>query len=148
MGYGHTGLTFNALRQANLKRLPLFKNAQGEPAHSEPDGSDWSPSQWLQAVVGELGELANLMKKVDRGDFSEDQMEEITKEIGYEIADVQIYLDILAFRLGINLGRITEEKFNVTSKKVNVGVRLEANDWHWDKSLGEVPSHVKFRDDD
>lgn len=45
-------LTFDALRQANRARLPHFKNALGQPAHSEPDGSDWSDAEWLQAVVG------------------------------------------------------------------------------------------------
>lgn len=30
------GLTFNALRNANIARLPLFKNSKGEPAHSDP----------------------------------------------------------------------------------------------------------------
>ena len=56
MGYLTDGLSFNTLRQANLRRLPEFKNSKGEPAHSEPDGSDWSPAQWLQALAGEVGD--------------------------------------------------------------------------------------------
>ncbi len=139
MGYGHTGLTFNVLREANEARLPLFRNAQGEVAHSEEDGSDWSPAQWLQAVVGELGELANIMKKVDRGDFT---LEEAFEDLSDEVADVQIYLDILAKRLGINLGLATEAKFNKTSAKVGAGVRIMGGDWHYDIQLGRVPEHV------
>lgn len=63
MGYGTDGLTFNTLRGANMKRLPMFRD-------SKDDGSDWSPAQWLQAVTGELGEYANLRKKVERGDLA------------------------------------------------------------------------------
>lgn len=125
-------LTFGILRQANLKRIPQFKNAKGEPAHSEPDGSDWIPAQWLQAVTGELGELANLMKKVDRGDFT---LEEAREDLAKECADIQIYLDILAFRLGIDLGGATMLKFNEVSRRINVPVfisidnKVTEQDW-------------------
>lgn len=54
MGYGTNGLSFNTLRAANTQRLPQFKNKLGESAHTEPDGSDWCPAQWLQALVGEV----------------------------------------------------------------------------------------------
>lgn len=64
------GLSFATLRAANLQRLPQFKNAKGERSHPTDDGSDWTPAEWLQAVVGELGEAANVMKKIRRGDMS------------------------------------------------------------------------------
>jgi hypothetical protein len=51
-------LTFAELRTANMARLPQFKNAKGEPAHSKPDGSDWLLSAWCNATLGELGEAA------------------------------------------------------------------------------------------
>src|SRR3954466_9375174 len=101
---GIMDLRFNVLRQANLGRLPLFKNGKGEPAHSEADGSDWSLSAWSNAVLGELGEAANLIKKIERGDFT---LEEKREELGRELADVQTYLDILAFRSSVNLGEAT-----------------------------------------
>ncbi len=69
MGYGTDGLTFRTLHDANLKRLPLFRDAKGRRCHG-PDDVPWTPAQWLQAVVGELGEYANLRKKVERGDFT------------------------------------------------------------------------------
>jgi hypothetical protein len=40
MGYGTDGLTFRTLRDANLQRLPLFKDAKGRTCHGEKDGSD------------------------------------------------------------------------------------------------------------
>ena len=102
MGYMTNGLSFNTLRQANIKRLPQFKNSKGEAAHSKEDGSDWSPAQWLQAVVGELGEYANLRKKFERGDINKD---EFHAEAEKELADIVTYLDILAFQLDIDLAR-------------------------------------------
>lgn len=140
MGYGPSGLNFNALRGANRARIPLFRNAQGEPAHSQPDGSDWSPAQWLQAVTGELGELANVMKKIDRGDFTQADAQQ---QLADELADVQTYLDILAMRLGVDLGRATMEKFNRVSARVKAGVRLEQSDWYYDRTLGAVPASVR-----
>jgi len=65
MGYMTDGLTFRTLRNGNVKRLPLFKRKDGKPAHIKSDGSDWSPASWLQAIIGELGEYANLRKKVE-----------------------------------------------------------------------------------
>jgi NTP pyrophosphatase (non-canonical NTP hydrolase) len=118
MSYLTKGLTFNALRYANTARLPVFKDAKGRIAHA-PDGSDWSLADWLQATVGELGELANLLKKVRRGDLT---MEEAQLEIGRELADTATYLDILAMRCGVDLGEAITEKFNVVSRRVHADV--------------------------
>lgn len=115
-------LTFSALRYANLARLPLFKNAKGEPAHSEPDGSDWTPGEWSNAVVGEVGEAANLIKKVRRGDLT---MEEARPKLAKEFADAVTYLDILAYQCGIDLGQATLEKWNEVSERVDVDLRIE-----------------------
>ena len=128
MGYMTDSLTFNTLRSANQARLPAFKNKHGLPAHSEPDGSDWSPAQWLQAMVGEIGEYANFRKKFERGDITEAEFQEAAAK---ELADVQIYLDLLAFRLGIDLGRATLEKFNEVSLRVHspIHIRDDGSDW-------------------
>jgi NTP pyrophosphatase (non-canonical NTP hydrolase) len=117
------GLTFNALRAANLARLPLFQNGQGIAIHKE-DGSDWSDSDWMLAVLGELGELANLLKKKKRGDFTPAQELEIQQKIAKEFADVQCYLDIAAYRCGVDLGAATVSKWNEVSKRVNCTLRI------------------------
>lgn len=117
-------LTFNALRAANIARIPLFRDANGKLCHNH-DGSDWSASDWMMALVGELGELANFLKKVKRGDYSEHD-DGVMTHVAKEMADVQIYLDILAFRLGVDLGRATLEKFNEVSERVKCDVRIES----------------------
>ena len=121
-------LTFNTLRSANLARLPEFKNSKGEPAHSKPDGSDWCLAQWCNAVTGELGELANIIKKIERGDLT---LEEAREDLGKELADVQTYLDILAYQAGVNLGQATMDKWNEISKRIGCKIRIGPNDWHY-----------------
>ena len=119
------GLTFRTLRAANMQRLPLFRDAKGRTCHTEGDGSDWSPAQWLQAVVGELGEYANLRKKCERGDITP---EEAKPMLADELADVVIYLDILAAQLGVDLGEAVMSKWNRTSEKVGAPLRIDAED--------------------
>src|SRR6478736_2564011 len=114
MSYGTNGLSFRTLREANMQRLPLFRDANGEICHKEPDGSDWSPAEWLQAVVGELGELANVLKKVRRGDYP---LEKALPEIRKEFADVMIYLDLFALQYGFDLGDAVIQKFNEVSRR-------------------------------
>lgn len=116
-------LTFAQLRRANVARLPQFKNRLGGPAHSEPDGSDWSLGEWCNAVLGELGEAANLIKKVQRGDII---LDEARGALAREYADVVTYMDLLAFRTGVDLGAVVMEKWNEVSERVDVPLRLDA----------------------
>ena len=89
-------LSFATLRKANRARIPQFRNSQGQPAHSKADGSDWSPSQWMQALLGELGELARVRVQYETGEIT---YEEFVVEAGKELADVQCYLDLLSNRI-------------------------------------------------
>lgn len=99
-----TDLTFATLRRGNLRRLPEFKNAQGERAHSEDDGSDWGPAEWFEAVIGELGEYADERRRHAGRDALAD-----------ELADVVIYLDILAFQIDVDLADAIETHLGVVS---------------------------------
>lgn len=114
-------MKFETLRKANRLRLPQFKNRKGEYVHTKADGSDWALSAWSNAVAGEAGELCNLIKKIERGDHT---LEEVREEVAYEIADVITYLDILALRCGIDMGDATRVKFNIVSERVGVNVRI------------------------
>lgn len=137
-------LTFDQLRNANLARIPLFKNSKGEIAHPPmikhgrcnefpfncdkscvplTVGSDWSIADWVTAVTGELGEFANIAKKVRRGDLT---MDEARASMAKELADVACYLDILALQCGVNLGDAVVEKFNEVSDRIGVDVKLGA----------------------
>ncbi len=103
-----TALTFNGLRKANVLRceevfFPL---------------NSWSPTDWGCALAGEAGEACNFAKKLKRG-------EDIAHiQIGFELADVVIYADLFAARLGLDLDRLVRDKFNFTSTKRNSNITL------------------------
>src|SRR5262245_2452739 len=131
MGYMTDGLTFNVLRQANLKRLPTFRNKLGELSHKNGIDS-WSSNDWMTALIGEVGELANLLKKIRRGDYVQ---LEIQKELCHELADIQTYLDLLAASLNVDLGQATRDKFNIVSNRVKspVFINESGSDWYLDQ---------------
>ena len=100
-------LTFAQLRKANsLRNKSAF------------DCQDWTPLEWGGAMAGECGEACNLLKKLRR------DKDIPLKDIAYELADVVVYTDLLAHKLGIDLGEAVREKFNVVSKRRNSPVRL------------------------
>jgi NTP pyrophosphatase (non-canonical NTP hydrolase) len=92
-----------------------------------PDGFNhplhsWSLSDWMTATLGELGEAANVAKKLNRvrdGIPGNDKSEaELRAMLADEIADAFIYLDLMAQREGINLAEAVRRKFDVTSRKI------------------------------
>ena len=88
-------LTFDTLREANKRRLPLFKNKHGQPAHMRADGSDWDFETWLMATIGELGEAAQVRIDLEAQHIS---FGTYKQRITDELADTATYLDILALR--------------------------------------------------
>jgi len=78
----------------------------------------WSPTDWSNAMAGEAGETCNLTKKMLRGDDIPLQ------SVAYEIADVIIYADLLAARLGIDLCAAIREKFNIVSDRVGSPIKM------------------------
>lgn len=110
--------TLSVLREANRRRL-RFPNPHGEVKHS---GDDWSLSDYFTALMGELGEAANIAKKIRRNDFTLDQVRE---KLASELADMQIYLDMLADKAGINLADATIKTWNAESTALNIPLQLE-----------------------
>jgi NTP pyrophosphatase (non-canonical NTP hydrolase) len=84
--------------------------------------NDWSLSDWMTAVVGEIGEAANIVKKLNRvRDGIPGNVEtplELKANLKDEIADAFIYLDLLAQSQGFYLEDVAILKFNKTSKKL------------------------------
>lgn len=110
-----SGLTFAELRQANMKRMPLFAATDGTVPNYH---REWDEADWFVAVVGELGEAANVMKKIKRGDFPRRADYDAAKaRLAREFADTVIYLDILAAEYNIDLGEIVRLKFDEKSRE-------------------------------
>jgi NTP pyrophosphatase (non-canonical NTP hydrolase) len=84
--------------------------------------SDWSLSDWMTAVFGELGEAANVAKKLNRARDSipgnTATPEQLKAQLADEIADTFIYLDLLAQSQGIDLEAAVLDKFDRTSAKI------------------------------
>ncbi|PZU15606.1 MAG: hypothetical protein DI589_27730, partial [Shinella sp.] len=73
----------------------------------------------------ELGELANLEKKIRRGDFDMDDPAvhaKVQGDVAREFADIVTYLDIYAMQRGVDLGEATRVKFNEVSRRVKANV--------------------------
>lgn len=111
-------LTFDRFREANVIRCIKW--------HPKGIGS-WSPSDWLVAVTGELGELASLLKmrNRERDGLPGNKFSPTDKQIADELADVLTYLDLLAATLGVDLGRAAAQKFNEVSERVGFPDRID-----------------------
>ncbi len=103
-------LTFEQLREANARRNQ----------DAFPTCRDWSATDWVLAITGEVGELANLVKKQKRDGMTVERQQEIAKEL----ADVVLYADLLADHLGVDLGAVVALKFNEVSVRRGSDIRL------------------------
>lgn len=102
-------LTFEQLRLVNVARQrEHFKGCR-----------DWTLSDWALAMVGEAGEACNVVKKLNRNDGTG-----TPEAVVEELADVIIYADILAAKLGQDLGEAVRRKFNLVSERIGANHKL------------------------
>lgn len=105
----------NAFSAENLERC-LSPGGFNHPL----DG--WSLSDWMVAATGELGEAANVLKKLNRVrdgiPGNTETPEHLRAQFADEIADTVIYLDLLAQAAGFTLAQAVRTKFNKTSAKI------------------------------
>jgi len=106
-------LTFAALRRANLARDREMWGAL------DPDRMDWSPEEYLTAVVAELGEFAHLLKDKNMGSGRAP-----LRDFEDELADTAIFLDLLAASIGVDLEAAILRKWNEVSARVGSAQRL------------------------
>jgi NTP pyrophosphatase (non-canonical NTP hydrolase) len=83
----------------------------------------WSTSDWFLAVMGELGEAANVAKKLNRYrdgiPGNNETADALREKLRQELGDTFVYLDLLAQSLGVNIGAAAVEVFN--AKSVEIG---------------------------
>jgi NTP pyrophosphatase (non-canonical NTP hydrolase) len=116
-----SNLTFQQFRDANRARCLRW----------HPNGIEsWSDSDWITAIVGELGELASLikMRNRERDGLTGNKFSPTDQQIADEAADVFTYLDLLCERNGIDLGLAAAHKFNEVSKRVGFPDRIDEGD--------------------
>lgn len=92
----------------------------------------WSLSDWMTATVGELGEAANVIKKLNRVrdgiPGNQESFPVLQQQLADELADTFIYLNLLmqAAGFGFDLARIIETKFETTCRKIGYVPTLAA----------------------
>src|SRR5690242_13370722 len=73
----------------------------------------WSTSDWFLALLGELGEAANVAKKLNRVrdgiPGNKQSKEELEAMLRAELGDSFVYLDLLAQSLGVQIGEAARE---------------------------------------
>lgn len=91
----------------------------------------WDINDWMVALSGEVGEAANIVKKMNRlrdhivGNPDEKDVYELRDKLLDELADAYIYLDLIFTYLDANKERRIALKFNKTSEKYNFPERME-----------------------
>lgn len=119
-------LTFDEFSRVNAQRCVRW-----HPGF--PFEDSWTLADWSNALCGEAGELANVIKKIRRIDtahFSkradEQDRADLVRKAGDEIGDVMAYLDLLATKLGLRVGVVTAVKFDAISEREGYPERVAA----------------------
>lgn len=115
--------------------------------------NSWSLSDWFTAVVGELGEAANVAKKLNRVrdgiTGNKETADQLRTKLQSEVADAYIYLDLLAQSEGFDLMTAVIETFNRKSQEIGYPVMLpptpppateDIRDW-FNETLYEVENN-------
>lgn len=117
------------LREVNARRCARWHG---------PDTEPWTGADWSNAMCGEAGEAANVVKKLRRietgtahagraaGDApgTGPDYEELVAALAHELADTVIYADLLAEHYGIHLPGSIVAKFNLVSIREGFPERL------------------------
>jgi len=93
-------------------------------AQNDKNWEGWrqtSLSYFILALCGEVGELANAYKKFERfllgWEGNKLNIQEFTEVAKSEIADIQIYLDLVAGKLGFNIEELVREKQKINQER-------------------------------
>jgi NTP pyrophosphatase (non-canonical NTP hydrolase) len=117
-------LTFKEVTEASVRRC--------QEAWCEIQ--EWSPNDWGVAMAGECGEACNILKKLRRIDTPCDNpqakardnktRDELKADLADELADTFLYLNLLAYVMGISLEEAIVRKFNKVSEEIGSDERL------------------------
>lgn len=120
------GLDLARLREVNTRRCARWHG---------PDTEPWSLADWSNAMCGEAGEAANVVKKIRRTQTGTDEhvtpghrirnTTALIERLATELADVVIYADLVAANAGIDLSRAIVDKFNAVSVREGFPERIQ-----------------------
>lgn len=108
-----------------IEEFSAMNKARSEAPHGfNHKLESWSLSDWLTATMGELGEAANIVKKLNRvrdGVRGNDDGEEegmLREKLLRELADTYIYLDLMIQAVGAEPAAAVLITFNRKSKQI------------------------------
>lgn len=113
-------LTFKGVIDINLKRCEAWHKGD----------APWTTERWITAIVGELGEMANISKKLFRagdgsvGILKGETLESLEREERKEWADTMLYMLLLAGYKGWDVDEALREVFNRKSEQLGFEERL------------------------
>lgn len=130
-GDQYIGRTLESMRREFAPQRPsisfaAFANANRERCEA-PNGfnhklADWTASDWMTATLGELGEAANIVKKLNRYrdniPGNKQTRDTLVAELRKELGDVFVYLDLMAQSLGFRIEDAATEVFNAKSTDI------------------------------
>jgi NTP pyrophosphatase (non-canonical NTP hydrolase) len=110
-----------------MTRLRVENASRGRRWH--PSGLvSWSLSDWFTALAGEVGELGNVVKKMNRFrdglTGNKESIAELTAMLPKECADILIYLELFSQVADFDLVEATTQKFNEVSIRNGFPERL------------------------
>lgn len=115
-------LTFRQFANANVRRCT-------SPSGFNHKLSDWSASDWMVATMGELGEAANVLKKLNRCrdgiNGNKETRAQLVAKLRQEIGDVFVYLDLFARSQGFSIEEAAREVFNTKSREIGYRSKLK-----------------------
>lgn len=109
-------MVYETLREANIARQAEWTS----------NGAVLSLSFAGNELAGEVGEVCNVIKKLDREALGLPGSRDTVEHLSEELADVLICVDLIAMRFGIDTDQAVARKFNATSEKVGLNTRLAA----------------------
>lgn len=115
-------LTFERFSNINRQRCESAKGFNHKL-------DSWSTSDWFLALFGELGEAANVAKKLNRYrdgiPGNKESKESLKIKLRNELGDAFVYFDLLAQSLGIDIGFAAVEVFNSKSEELGCPIKIE-----------------------
>lgn len=94
------------------------------------DTEPWTGADWSNAMCGEAGEAANIVKKLRRHEthigesYNTPELASLPARLGEEIADTILYALLLADHYGVDVQQSLVEKFNLVSAAQDFPERL------------------------
>lgn len=108
-------LTFEGFSRANAERAAHWHGGDIREGN-------WTGADWSNAMCGEAGELANVVKKLRRDETGhvgslDPNRAGLLKALADEMGDVYAYLDLLATYYGVDIAKAIADKFNAVSAR-------------------------------